>query len=394
METKTIIRSYKYRIYPTKTQIIKINKNFGCCRFVYNKCLEYRIQMYLTDQNSGYYDTNNYCNRILKNKYTFLKEADSRAINHAVINLNEAFIKYFRKETNFPKFKKKKNNYQSYTTSNSFQKIKNGTIIQSISANFSEKTSKLPKIGYVKTKFYRSFSGKIKNAIIVYSRTKKYYVIFQVEEEYIPWPHTNNSIGIDVGLKKLATDSNGTIYDNLKVYHKYEKRIIKLTKELHRKCYKSNNWNKNRIKLAKIYEKIVNIRKDYYQKISSKIVYDNQIICLENLNIENFLRNNNLSKAFGDASIGALRKMIIRKSEWNNRTIVFCPTSFPSSQLCSVCGYKNPLVKDLSVRFWECPFCHSIHDRDINAAINIKNKGLEIFNSMNNLSITTFNCIK
>ena len=192
---------------------------------------------------------------------------------------------------------------------------------------------------------------------------------------------TGTIVGIDLGIKDLLITSDGDKFENPKTLYKYEKKLAKEQRKLAKKKISSNNRNKQRIKVAKIYEKITNIREDYLHKISHKLIQDNQLIVSENLKISNMVKNHNLAKSILDCSWYELTRQLEYKAEWNGRKYVKIDTYFPSSQTCNVCGYKNSDTKDLSVREWDCPKCHTHHDRDVNAAINILNEGLRIIKS-------------
>jgi putative transposase len=236
---------------------------------------------------------------------------------------------------------------------------------------------KLPKLGYVKVKQSMEV-GHINNVTIDKTPTEKYFAVLNVDFEPTFKQNNGNSIGIDVGLKKFYTDSNGNEVDNPKYFEKSEKKLKREQRRLSRKQKDSDNRNKQRIKVAKVYEKITNQRNDFLQKESTRLVRENQTIVIENLNVKGMLRNHRLSKAISSVSWSKFFIMLEYKAMWYGNKIIKVPTMYPSSQICSCCGYKNPLVKNLSVREWECPKCHTKHDRDTNASINILNKGLSL----------------
>lgn len=374
MEIKTVIKGYKYRIYPTKEQEIQINKTFGCCRFVYNQLLAKRIELYKTEQkNLSKTDCNNYCNRELKKEYPWLKEVDKFALTNSIYNLDKAYQNFFReikkgnKEQGFPKFKSKKNNHHSYTTNFTNNNIK---------IDFKNNKIQLPKLKWIKCKVHREFYGKILFATISKTSSGKYFVSFNVEIKHIVLPKNNNKIGIDLGIKDLLITSDGEVINNEKITYKYEKKLAKLQRKLAKKQKGSKNRNKQRIKVAKLYEKITNIRKNNLHQISSRIINENQVIICEDLNVKEMVQNHNLSKSIHDCRWGELIIQLKYKAEWNNKIFHKVNRYFPSSQLCNVCGYRNEDTKNLSVRFWICPECNTEHDRDKNAAINILNQGL------------------
>lgn len=365
-----MLKAYKYRLYPNKQQEEQIQKTFGCCRFVYNQTLAYRKERYEKEKKSvSKTDCNNYCNRELKKEYEWLKEVDKFALTNAIYNMDSSYQKFFREHAGYPKFKSKHDNHKSYTTN-----FTNGNI----TVDFDGNKVKLPKLKGVKVKLHRKFSGQIKSATISQVPSGKYYVSVLVETEHIPLERINNSIGIDLGIKDLLITSNGEKFDNLKLTKKYEKKLAKEQRKLSHKVKGSNNYQKQRIKFAKVYEKIKNTRLDYLHKISHKLISESQVIVSEDLAISNMVKNHNLSKSILDCGWYELTRQLSYKSDWNNRQYIKINRFYASSQTCNYCGYVNSNTKDLSVRKWTCPQCGAIHDRDINAAKNILNEGLRI----------------
>ena len=368
-----MLKAYKYRLYPNKQQEILIQKTFGCARFVYNKMLSIKIDKYKNENVSmNRIDCNNYCNRVLKNEFEWLKEVDKWSITNSIYNMDTAYKNFFKGLSNYPKFKSKKDNHKSYKTNFSNNNIE---------VNFDNNRIKLPKLKWVKCKAHRKFNGKIKSATISQNPSGKYFVSVLVDTENIQLPKNNNSIGLDLGIKNLLITSDGAVYDNKKYTYKYEKQLAKLQRQLAKKKKGGNNYNKQRIKVAKLYEKIANARRDNLHKISSEIIKDNQFIFSEDLNIQGMLKNSRLSKAISDCGWYELTRQLQYKAEWNDRVYMKVNRFYPSSQLCNKCGYKNTDTKGtkgLGIRYWECPECGEIHDRDINASINVLKEGLRI----------------
>jgi putative transposase len=296
-----------------------------------------------------------------KKEYPFLREVDSLALANAQLNLEKAYKNFFRdKNVGFPKFKKKKG-YQSYTTNN-----QNGTV------SLENGYLKVPKLKTpIKVKQHRTFEGKIKSVTISKTPTDKYYASILVETEVEKLPDTDKKVGIDLGIKDFLVLSDGTKIENPKWLRKTEKRIKKVQRDLSRKQKGSKNYERTRLKLAKLHEKISNQRKDFLHQISSKIINENQVVVLEDLKVKNMQQNKHLAKAISEVSWAEFRRMLEYKAKWYSREIIIAPKNYASSQICNECGYKNVNVKNLALREWRCPNCGAIHDRDINAAKNL-----------------------
>lgn len=373
-----MLKSYKYRIYPNKQQEELIQKTFGCVRFVYNQCLAYKIDKYKNEKVSlSRIDCNNYKNRVLKKEYEWLKEVDKCALDNAVINMDSAYQKFFKEHAGFPKFKSKHNNRKSYTTNCMYN---NGGKYKTIEVNFHNNKIKLPKLKWVKAKLSRNLEGKIKSTTISQEPSDKYFVSVLVETEHIPIESTGCMVGIDLGIKDLLITSDGEKFENIHTTKKYEKKLAREQRRLSRKVKGSNNWNKQRIKLARVHEKIRNTRVDNLHKISHKLISENQVIVSEELSVSNMVKNHNLAKSISDCGWYELTRQLQYKADWNGRQYIKIGRFVKSSQTCHVCGYVNQETKDLAVREWTCPECNTYHDRDVNAAINILNEGLRMLN--------------
>ena len=357
-------KAYKYRIYPSNEQKIFFAKCFGCVRFFYNKSL--------SDMNEIYKSTGKFKNitpASYKEDYPFLKEVDSLALSNAQLNRNIAFKSFFSHKSGFPKFKSKRND-QSYTTNNI-----NGNIRFSDNGKYLLSLAKCPKL---RIKKHRDFKGKIKSVTVSRTTDNKYYISLLVETEIEPLKESKSSIGLDLGIKDLIVDSNGHKYKNHKYLTKSQEKLAREQRKLCKMVKGSNNRNKQRIKIARLHKKIQNQRNDYLHKLSRQIIDENQVICIEDLKVKDMEQNNKLARNISDASWSRLVSMLIYKANWYGRNVVKVPTDYPSSQLCSTCGYKNSITKSLNIRKWICPKCGSIHDRDINAARNILSKGTTI----------------
>jgi len=317
----------------------------------------------------------------------WLKEPDKYALQNSLKNLESAYENYFReikkgnKNQGFPKFKSKKDNCKTYRTTRSYRKESN-----TYNINIKNNKIQLPKLNWMKFKNSREIKGKILNVTIKQIPSGKYYIYVCCEINIIQKVTTilNNKIGIDLGIKEFAILSNGKKVNNPKYQKKYEQKLKNQQKILSRKQKGSNNRNKQRIKVAKIYEKINNCKLDFLHKLSSKLINENQIICLEDLKISKMLQTKNsnkiMNKNINNVSWNKFTMQLQYKTDWYGVIIQKVNQYFPSSQLCSDCGFKNIQIKDLSIREWICPNCGEIHDRDINAATNILNEGLRLLN--------------
>ena len=367
-------KCYKYRIYPNAEQIKIISKTFGCCRFAFNRFLAERIEAYKTEKKTISRFEQDKKLTELKKELTWLKEADSTALQATIQNLDIAYQNFFRRVKNgekpgFPKFKSKRDSSKSY---------KSKTVGKNIEVY--EKSIKLPKLGIVECCVSKEIQGRIISATVSQNPSGKYFVaVCCTDVEIEPFAKTGAVAGIDVGIKEFAITSDDTKFENHKYLSKSEKKLKREQRRLSRKPKGSQNRNKSRLKVALIHEKVANQRTDFLHKLSIELVKQYDVICVESLKIKNMVKNHRLAKSISDVSWGEFLRQLEYKCEWYGKNLVKIPQYYASSQTCHVCGYKNADVKDLKVREWLCPECGMNHDRDINAAKNILNKGMEMF---------------
>lgn len=360
-------KGVKFRIYPNREQKTLINQTLGCCRLIYNKGLAMRNEAYQNGDKIGYSQTSAMLTELKKSEdFAFLKTVDSIALQQSLRDLDRGFVNFFQKRASHPVFKSKHDNHQSYRT------INQGDNIRIVGKHI-----KLPKLGYVKVRQSMEI-GHINNVTVERTPTGKYFAVLNVEFEPVPKPNSGGKIGIDVGIKEFYSDSNGNMVPNPKHLEKSMRKLIREQRRLSRKEKGSSNRNKQRVKVALVHEKITNQRNDFLQKESTMLIRENQTICIEDLKVKNMMRNHRLAKAIASVSWSKFFDMLEYKATWYGNDIIRIPTMYPSSQTCSCCGYKNPLVKNLAVRNWECPECHTKHNRDTNAGINILSKGLHL----------------
>ncbi len=368
-------KAYKYRLCPNKEQAILINKTIGCVRFVYNQMLANRktvYEQYKEDKEAlklqKYSLPASY-----KKEFVWLKEVDSLALANAQMNLQTAYKNFFRdKSVGFPKFKSKHHDRKSYTTNN-----QKGTI-----RLIDDKTIRLPKLKDVHIKLHRQLpqDAVIKSATISQTPTGKYYISILVEFEADIEPITptvETVLGLDYSSKSLYIDSESVNAEYPRFYRKAEAKLKKAQRKLSKRKKGSKNRDKQRQKVAKLHEKVANQRKDFLHKLSRQITNAYTAIAIEDLNMRGMAQGLNLAKSTNDNGFGMLKTFLAYKLAEQGKQLVTVDKWYPSSKLCHVCNYKNTELT-LADRVWTCPDCHTEHDRDINAAINIKNEGCRL----------------
>jgi len=369
-------RAYKFRLYPNDSQRELINKTFGCSRLVYNHYLSLNKERGYT---SPYTNINDYVNNF-KYEKTFLQEVDSVVIRKTIFHLDDNLKRCYNSNFGYPKYKSKYDK-NSYMTSAIYGKYKNRNYCN-IEVDLNRKIIKLPKLKEVKIRGYRNLDkidGRIINATISRERNNKYYVSVMVEIPSVNKKEVREVVGIDLGIKKLITLSDGKTYENNKYLEKYEKKIKRLQRELSRKEKGSKNYYKCKEKLNILYIKLSNSRKYYLHKITKEITDNYDVITSEGLNTKSMIMKKKLSKEITDASFGEILHQINNKSKLKGKYFYQINTYYPSSQICSVCEHRDKRYKKLSERIYKCSKCNNTLDRDLNASINIMFEGIKLY---------------
>ena len=347
--------SYEFRIYPNANQRVQISRTFGCCRFVFNHYLAKRKEVYAQrGKTFNYYDCANDLTQ-LKKSLDWLREVDATALQSSLRDLDTAFQNFFRRvkqgeKPGYPHFKSKRDHRRSYKSKCV------GTNIKVL-----DKAVQLPKLGKVKCRVSKEIKGRILSATVSQNPSGKYFVsLYCTDVEIEPLPCTGVVVGLDMGIKSFAVSSDGMEYPNHKHLAKAEKKLAKLQRQLSRKSKGSKRWEKQRLQVARLHEHIANQRQDVIHKLSTDLVRQYDVVCIENLAPKNMVKNHKLAKSISDASWGEFRRQLVYKAGWYGKQMVAVDRFYPSSQLCSACGVRWPGTKDLSIREWICPECGTV----------------------------------
>ena len=374
-----MLKAIKIRLYPNKTQENMLNSLLGSYRFVYNQCLSFKKERYETNkENTSLSDLGHHFHQTLRGEYEWLKEHNTKVLKQSIINLEQAYKNFFKQGRGFPKFKSRYDEQkvrfpQEAVSSNTFDEV-----FSRLNLTKTINGLKFECSDRDKNYLYKNKVG-IKSVTISKKKSGSFYATILIDGDLLREVNkpTRASVGIDLGIKSLLTLSDGTSIDNPKWIRNNEKKLKRLHRQLSKKVKGSNNRHKAKLKLAKAHEKIKNQKTDYLHNITTKIVSENQVIVLEDLNVSGMMKNHKLAKSIQELGLYEMRRQLEYKSEWYGRNLIFVDRFFASSKLCSCCGWKNTNLK-LSDREFICEECGLVIDRDENAAINIENEGLRL----------------
>ena len=373
-----MLRAVKIRLYPNKTQEQTLNKVFGCYRFVYNQMLALKQNAYKTDKtNLKVTDLSKWFHgTLLKNEqYEWLKEQNTKVMKQAIRQMLSAYDKFFKQHNGFPKFKSKKDKQSALFPLEAISKH------NTFETRHISLTTPLKNIKFRCSDLYFSrlqkYNKNIRSATLSKTKSGNFFLSILIEmedNELKRFEHTNEQVGIDLGVKDFVITSDGEVFENKHFFKKEEKQIKKLQRQLSRKIKGSNNRKKAQVCIAKLFERITNKKNAYIHYVTNELLTYFDTIFMEDLNVQGMLKNHNLSKAIQEVGFYKFRETLVNKALVNGKQVVFIDRFYPSSKTCSVCGYKKRDLK-LSDREWVCPKCGTKHDRDINAAMNILLEG-------------------
>ena len=373
-----MLRAVKIRLYPNVIQATQINKLLGCYRVVYNQCLNRKIKSYEENKVSENRTSLGHFihHELLKDdNFIWLREQNTKVLKQAVIDMLDAYKRFFKQHTGYPRFKSKKDKQSCRFELGAISK-------KNIYTNYKLSLANIKNVKFRCNKKYAEYLQKHKENIRQATLTRlpcgEYYLSILVDGDLTrKVKESHNIIGIDLGIKDFIVTSDGEVFDNLHFNKNKSDKLKRLQKQLSRKENNSNNRNKVRIKLAKLYKRITDKKQYYLHQVSNYLIDENQVICMEDLNVSGMLRNHKLAGSIQELNFGEFRRMLEYKANWYGRELIFVDRFYPSSKTCNHCGYVNKKLK-LSDRQWICPNCGEIIERDYNAALNIRDEGIRL----------------
>ena len=378
-----MLKAIKVRLYLDKEQEVYVSKLLGCYRFVYNNCLAKKIESYKTDKTSlGLKDLGKHFHQDLTNEFDWLKEHNTKALKQSIINMLDAYQRFFKTKSGFPKFKSKHDNISSVRFPEEAISSKNDFLSNRLTLNKQLKSVKF-KTSDKYHKYLNKYQSGIRSATLTKTTTGKFFLSILVNSDEVikRKEPINDFIGLDLGIKDFIVTSTGEVFENIKSIRTNSRSLKHLHRQLSKKVKGSNNKTKARLRLAKKHEKLNNIKQNYLHSITNSLLDENQIIVIEDLNVKGMLKNHKLSKAIQELSLYRFKQILKYKAEWSNRNVIEVDRWFPSSKLCSECGYKYSELT-LKEREWTCPHCGHKHHRDLNAAINIETEGRRLYKEL------------
>lgn len=380
-----MLRAIKIRLYPNNTQEQTLNKVLGCYRFVYNQMLARKQEAYTSENKSlGLNDLSKYFHgTLLKDEqYSWLKEQNTKVMKQAMRQMLSAYDKFFKQHNGFPKFKSKKNKETALFPLEAISK-RNKFNVKKITLTKPLKDIKF-RCSDLYFKRLKTYKEGIRSATLSKTKSGNYFLSILVElpqEEFVKFGLTNKHVGIDLGVKDFVITSDGEVFENRHFFKKQASKLVKLQKQLSKKQKDSNNRHKQRVRIAKVFEKLTSQKDAYIHSVVNELLTYYDTVFMEDLNVKGMLKNHHLAKAIQEVSFYKFKETLINKALFNNKKVVLIDRFYPSSKTCSNCGYIKRELK-LNDRYWTCPECGTKHDRDINAAINILLEGQRILTAV------------